>query len=161
MKRLLTFTSVVILVLVFSGVLLAQSNPALGTWKLDLAKSKYSPAGTAPKSDVLIYEAQGDGVKVSSNGVAWDGSRIAFSFATNYDGKDFAVSGTGFPNGADSIAVKRIDSNTSTATGKKAGKVVYTRRLVVSKDGKVMTITAKGTDEQGHPTSSTSVWEKQ
>ena len=161
MKRLLTFTSVVILVLVFSGVLLAQSNPALGTWKLDLAKSKYSPAGTAPKSDALIYEAQGDGVKVSSNGVAWDGSRIAFSFTTNYDGKDSAVSGTGFPNGADTIAVKRIDSNTSTATGKKAGKVVYTRRLVVSKDGKVMTITAKGTDEQGHPTSSTSVWEKQ
>jgi hypothetical protein len=161
MKRLLTFTSVVILVLVFSGVLLAQSNPALGTWKLDLAKSKYSPAGTAPKSDVLIYEAQGDGVKVSSNGVAWDGSRIAFSFTTNYDSKDSAVSGTGFPNGADTIAVKRIDSNTSTATGKKAGKVVYTRRLVVSKDGKVMTITAKRTDEQGHPTSSTSVWEKQ
>ena len=161
MKRLLTFTSVVILVLVFSGVLLAQSNPALGTWKLDLAKSKYSPAGTAPKSDVLIYEAQGDGVKVSSNGVAWDGSRIAFSFTTNYDGTDSAVSGTGFPNAADTIAVKRIDSNTSTATGKKAGKVVYTRRLVVSKDGKVMTITAKGTDEQGHPTSSTSVWEKQ
>ena len=161
MKRLLTLTPVVILVLVFSGVLLAQSNPALGTWKLNLAKSKYSPAGTAPKSDVLIYEAQGDGVKVSSNGVAWDGSRIAFSFTTNYDGKDSAVSGTGFPNAADTIAVKRIDSNTSTATGKKAGKVVYTRTLVVSKDGKVMTITAKGTDEQGHPTSSTSVWEKQ
>jgi deoxyribose-phosphate aldolase len=78
-----------------------------------------------------------------------------------YDGKDSAVSGTGFPNGADTIAVKRIDANTSTATGKKAGKVVYTRRLVVSKDGKIMTITAKGTDEQGHLTSSTSVWDKQ
>jgi hypothetical protein len=56
---------------------------------------------------------------------------------------------------------KRIDANTNTATGKKAGKVVYTSTLAVSKDGKVMTITAKGTDGQGQPDSSTSVWEKQ
>jgi hypothetical protein len=84
MKRFLMLANIFFcLTVASSGLLLAQSNPALGTWKLNLAKSKYSPAGTAPKSDVLIYEAQGDGVKVSSNGVAWDGSHIAFSFTTN------------------------------------------------------------------------------
>jgi hypothetical protein len=160
MKRLLVF-AVVALSLVGSGLLLAQSNPQVGTWKLNLAKSKFSPAGATPKSVTLTIQAQGDGAKVSGDGVAVDGSPIAFRYPTDYDGKDSAVSGAGFPNGADTIAVKRVNANTTTTTTKKAGKVVYTSRLVVSKDAKVMTITAKGTDAQGQPTSSTTVWDKQ
>jgi hypothetical protein len=161
MKRFLMLATIFCLTVIPSGLLLAQSNPQVGKWKLNFAKSKFSPAETTPKSDALTFQAQGDGVKVSADGVAGDGSPIAFSFMTNYDGKESAISGEGFPNGADTVAVKRIDANTSTATAKRAGKVVYTRTLAVSKDGKVMTITAKGTDEQGHPTSSTSVWDKQ
>jgi hypothetical protein len=161
MKRLFTYATVVVLAVVSSGLLLAQSNPLVGTWKINLAKSKYSPAGTAPKSDTLTIQAQGDGVKISADGVNADGSRIATSYVTNMDGKYSAISGPGFPNGADTIAVKRVDANTSTGTGKKAGKVVYTRTMAVSKDGKVLTITAKGTDEKGQPTSSTTVWDKQ
>ena len=161
MKRVLTVFAVSVLVLTASGLMLAQSNPFVGTWKLNVAKSKFSPVVTTPKSVTLTFQAQGDGVKASDNGVAGDGSPIALSFATNYDGKDSAISGAGFPNGADTIAVKRIDANTTTTTGKKAGKVVYTSRLTVSKDGKVMTITAKGTDAKGKPTSATSVWDKQ
>ena len=42
MKRLLVFTTVVVLVVVASGVLLAQSNPLDGTWKLNPAKSKFT-----------------------------------------------------------------------------------------------------------------------
>ena len=161
MKRLFTYATVVVLAVVSSGLLLAQSNPLVGTWKINLAKSKYSPAGTAPKSDTLTIQAQGDGVKISADRVNADGSRIATSYVTNMDGKYSAISGPGFPNGADTIAVKRVDANTSTGTGKKAGKVVYTRTMAVSKDGKVLTITAKGTDEKGQPTSSTTIWDKQ
>jgi hypothetical protein len=47
------------------------------------------------------------------------------------------------------------------ATAKKDGKVVQTWRTVLSKDGKVATITSKGTNAQGQSTSATSVWEKQ
>lgn len=159
MKRLSVFATVA-LSLVASSTLLAQSNTQLGTWKLNVAKSKY--VGTqAPKSDMRTIEAQGAGVKASTDGVAADGSRVAYSYMTNYEGKDSAISGVGFPNGADTIAIKRIDANTTTAISKKAGKVVLTTKTVVSKDGKVMTITAKGTDAQGQPTSATTVWEKQ
>jgi hypothetical protein len=133
----------------------------VGTWKLNLAKSKFSPAQLAPRSYTLTVEAQGDGVKISMDGVAFDGSRIAYSYSTNYDGKDSVVSGVGFLNGAGTIAVKRIDANTSTATSKKAGKVVLTSRTVVSKNGKVTTTTAKGTNEQGQLTNTTTVWDKQ
>lgn len=158
-KRILVFVTIVVLAVLVSGVLLAQSNPFVGTWKLNTAKSKYSP-GPAPQSATRTYEAQGDGVKVSTDGTAADGSRTAYSYTANYDGKDNPISGAG-PSGADTIALKRINPNTIEATLKKAGKVVLTARNVVSKDGKVLSITAKGTTANGQPTSITTVFEKQ
>jgi hypothetical protein len=37
---------------------LTQSNPLIGTWKLNLAKSKFSP-GPPPKSQTLTFEGRG------------------------------------------------------------------------------------------------------
>jgi hypothetical protein len=58
-------------------------------------------------------------------------------------------------------AIKRIDSNHLTTTQTKAGKVVATSRTVVSKDGKVTTITAKGTAANGKAFSYVEVYAKQ
>ena len=160
MKRFLVFVTVVVLAVRVSGVLLAQSNPFIGTWKLNTAKSKYSPR-LAPQSATQTYEGQGDGVKGSIEGTAADDSRYAWGYAANYDGKDNPLSGTGIPNGADTIALKRINPNTIKATFKKAGKVVMAGREVVSKDGKVKTITAKGTDANGQAVSRVIVYDKQ
>ena len=160
MKRILEFCTVVALSLVTSGVLLAQGNSDVGTWKLNVTKSKWVNASPA-KSETRTVVPEGAGAKVTIEGIAADGSRIAYSYTTNYDGKESSISGVGAVNGEDTNAVKRVDANTFTATGKKAGKVVQTARFVVSKDGKVMTITAKGTNAQGQSVSATTIWEKQ
>ena len=160
MKRVLTVFAVTVVVLTASGLMLAQSNPLLGTWKLNVAKSTYVKV-LPPKNETRTVEAQGAGTKYSLKGVTVDGSRIGYSYTTNYDGKDSPVSGVGQPNGYNTIAIKRVDASTTTATAKKDGKVVQTWRTVLSKDGKVATITSKGTNAQGQPTSATSVWEKQ
>jgi hypothetical protein len=160
MKRLLVFAVVVALSLVGSGLLLAQSNPDVGTWKLNIAKSKYVNL-PAPKNTMATVTTQGEGVKISVEGVAGDGSRVAYSYTTNYDGKDSPISGVGAPGGEDTINYKRINANTTTSTAKKAGKLIRTSKYVVSKDGKVRTITTKGTDDQGKPISATTVWDKQ
>ena len=98
----------------------------------------------------------------SSDGAAAEGSHVAWSFTANYDGKDNPISGTTAAlNGADTVALKRINPNTVEATFKKAGKVVQTTRSVVSKDGKVRTSTSKGKDANGKPTNNVTVWEKQ
>ncbi len=159
MNRVLKIGTVVVLALSSSG-LLAQSNPFVGKWKLNIAKSKYVNS-QAPKSETRTVETQGDGAKYSFEGVAGDGSRIAYSYTTDYSGKDSPYSGVGTPNGADTNALKRVDTNTSISTAKKEGKVVQTTRTVVSKDGKVTTIAIKGTNAQGQPTSATLVWDKQ
>jgi hypothetical protein len=160
MKRFFVFATVAALSLVASGLLLAQTNSALGTWKLNVAKSTFVNV-QAPKSETRTIVAQGNGAKYTFEGIAADGSKIAWSFTTNYDGKDSPISGAGAPNGGDTEALKRVDANTTVGTTKKGGKVVQTTTAVVSSDGKVTTLTSKGTNAQGQPTSSTTVFDKQ
>ena len=159
MKRILVFGTVVVLALLGSGVVRAQSDPAVGTWKLNTAKTKYTP-GPGPQSLTETFEAQGDGIKSSSDGTGADGSHTAWSYTANYDGKDNPISGNG-PGGADTIAIKRVNSRTTEATLKKAGKVVRMARLVVSPDGKVLTIKARGTDPDGKQLKDVLVFDKQ
>jgi hypothetical protein len=159
MKRILVFVTIVVLAMLASVALLAQNNPFVGTWKLNTAKSKYSP-GPAPQSQTRTVEAQGDGIKVNNEGTAADGSRIAYSYTTNFDGKDGPYTGTR-PNGADTIALKRINSNTIDSTSKKGGKALVKTRNVISKDGKIMTITVKGVNASGQALNNVLVWDKQ
>jgi hypothetical protein len=130
----------------------AQTDPIIGTWKLNPAKSKYSP-GPPLKSQTLTYEAVGQGVKVTVKGTDAEGKPIEGQFTANYDGKDYPV--TGNPNW-DAITWKRIDAYKSESTRKKAGKVVVAATRVISKDGKTLTLT-----EKGEKISNTLVYEKQ
>jgi hypothetical protein len=157
MKRILVMASLALSLVV--SLSLAQNDLSVGTWKLNVAKSQYT--GTpAPKSETRTLVAEGNGYKVSYEGIAADGNRIGYSFTTYLDGKDSPISGAG-PFGADTVAVKRVDAYTMTGTVKKAGKEIRTTTTVVSKDGKVTTQTVKGINEQGQPISYTMVWEKQ
>src|SRR5262245_13863068 len=135
----------------------AQTDPIIGTWKLNLAKSKYNP-GPPPKSQTLTYEAAGQGVKVTNKIMGAEGKPIDIQFTANYDGKDYPV--TGNPDW-DTIAFKRIDAYKVEVTRKKAGKVVSTNTRVVSNDGKTMTITEKGVNAKGENFNNTLVFEKQ
>ena len=136
----------------------SAADPFVGTWKLNLAKSKYSP-GPPPKNLTITYAANGDGIKSTTEGVNSEGKPVATTYAATYDGKDTPVTGTGAPY--DTIALKRIDSNTVELTTKKDGKVVSKGKRVVSKDGKVMTMTSKGTNAKGEPTNNVAVYDKQ
>jgi hypothetical protein len=135
----------------------AQTDPLIGTWKLNLAKSKFSP-GPPPKSQTVTYEAVGQGVKVTVKGTDAEGKPIDAQYTGNYDGKDYPV--TGNPNW-DTISLKRIDAYTVEFTRKKAGKVVGTGTSVVSKDGKTRTITTEEINAKGEKISNTAVFEKE
>jgi hypothetical protein len=137
----------------------AQSkDPFVGTWRLNVAKSKYTP-GPAPKSITSTYEAAGQGYKVSVRNEPATGAPQQFSYTTSLDGKDSPITGNN-PN-ADAIAVKRIDATTLEAVNKKGGKVTTTQRNVVSADGKTRTVTTTGTDAQGQKVNTVAVFEKQ
>lgn len=160
MKRAVPVLALIVFAAIAAGSLLAQDNPFAGTWKLNVAKSKYDP-GPAPKSQTRTIVAQGDGAKYSFDGIRADGSPAAYSFETNYDGKDSAVTGSGMPGGADTIALKRINSHKVEAILKRAGKEIGKSEAEVSKDGKVATVTSRGTAPDGKSFSNVSVYDKE
>ncbi|MGA7922162.1 MAG: hypothetical protein WCA38_21055 [Candidatus Acidiferrales bacterium] len=159
MRLVLRFLTITLLAVIGSSTLRAQDNPLVGTWKLDVTKSKFDP-GPAPKSLTRTVEAQGDGVKYTFEGVAGDGSPIAYSFSVQFDGKDNPVSGSA-PSGADTISAKRVDSHHYVASQKKGGKVLVISKVAVSKDGKVTTVEATGTTAAGAKTHDVQVYDKQ
>lgn len=135
----------------------AQGNdPLVGTWELNVAKSKYSP-GPAPRSETRTYVVAGSDIKATSKGVDSAGKPTTGEWTVNYDGKDRPQSGN--PD-ADMLSLKRVDAFTTEFTQKKAEKVVITGTRMISKDGKVMTITTKGINARGQTINDVEVFEK-
>jgi len=159
MRLVLRSVALVLFAVVGSCTLRAQSNPLVGTWKLNVARSKFDP-GPAPKSLTRVVEAQGDGVKYTFDGVAADGAPIAYSFSVQFDGKFDPISGS-LPSGADTISAKRTDASHFVATLKKGDKVIGTSKVAVSKDGKLTTVDSTGVTETGAKTHDVQVYEKQ
>jgi len=137
----------------------SQAQPAdsmLGTWKLNVAKSK-SPY----KSGTSVVEAVGDGVKVTADMVGADGTAYHWTWTAKYDGKDVPITGT-TPFGAGTVAaLTRVDARTAKIVGKRNGEVILTQVIVTSADGKTRTLTTKGKDAKGQAVETVSVYDKQ
>jgi hypothetical protein len=136
----------------------AQANdPRIGTWKMNASKSKFNP-GPPPQSLTVIVESAAKGEKVTADIGNADGTRTTTVYTANFDGKNYPL--TGSPT-ADTVSLKRVDSHTTERTDKKGDKVITTLRRVVSRDGKTMTVTTKGTNAEGQPVNNVIVFDKQ
>ena len=133
------------------------TDPAVGTWKLDVAKSTYHGVA-APKSETRIYESTGDGMKLTTKSETASGEQTGTEATYNYDGKDYPISGSKL---FDTVAVSRVDSHTAKSALKKGGKVVGHFTRVVSHDGKTLTTTTKVTGPSGETISERQVYTKQ
>jgi hypothetical protein len=155
MKTRLCFLTFAVLFAVIA-VCVAAEDVNMGTWKLDDAKSKI--AAGAPKNTTVVYEAAGDSVKVTVDGVDADGKPSHNEWTGKFDGKDYPV--TGDPT-ADTRSYKRINDHTLALTNTKDGKVTTAGRITVSADGKTRTVTTSGKDANGKKIDSTAVYNKQ
>lgn len=133
------------------------TDPAVGTWKLDVAKSTYHGIA-APKGETRIYEATADGIKLTSKIEGANGESAGNETTYKYDGKDYPISGNKL---FDTVAVTRVDSHTSKSVLKKGGKVVGHFTRVVSHDGKTLTTTTKVSGTGGEAISEHQVYTKQ
>ena len=151
--RTLSLALVLAFVAVTAGL---AADPNMGTWKLNEAKSKFSPGAT--KNHTVVYEPAGDDTKVTVDGVDGTGQPIHSVWTGKFDGKEYPV--TGDPT-ADMRAYTRVNERTLTFTQKKNGKETLSGRIAVTADGKSRTVTTTGTDAQGQKTSTTAVYDKQ
>jgi hypothetical protein len=161
MKRLLRLSAVLSMVLATSATMLAQTqkDAHIGTWKLNVTKSTFNP-GPGYKSETRTYTPTADGYKFEGERVNPDGSTQKYGFTVKYDNKDYPVTGKD-PGGADTIAVKLVDANNIESTSKKGRDVLYTSKVEVSQDGKVMTITTKGKNPDGEPFDNIQAYDRQ
>jgi len=160
-KLLLTMAAPVAAAVAFALVVpevsAAQSNPMLGTWKLNLAKSKYNP-GPAPKSLTAVVAASGQGTVANTEGVNAQGVPTKTTFVIICDGQPHPV--TGAPN-VDAISCRQPDPYTQQFINMKSGKATTSGTLVVSRDGKTTTISTKGTTATGQQVDNVAVYDKQ
>src|ERR1700693_5352414 len=145
--RLLSFfpLAAVVLLTALSQTGLAQSDPLIGTWKLNLTKSKYD-AGPQARSSTMHYEPAGQGFRDTVTGVDAQGRPTTSVFMMIYDGKFYPTTGV---IGYDASAFTRVDDHTVTYIRTLAGKVVATGTRALSRDGKTLTFTGRGTTANG------------
>jgi hypothetical protein len=127
------------------GAAAQATDPIVGTWKLDVAKSTYNP-GPAPKSATAVITAVGDGIKVAVDAAMPDGTAMKWGYTSARDGKEAPI--TGHP-AYDAANVTKTSPTEGTIVYSKAGKPVATAKTVVAQDGKTMTVTTTGTDAKG------------
>ena len=145
--------------LVLAGSLLAQGQESLfGTWKMNAAKSKYSP-GPVAKSNIAKWEAFQDGVKLTVDIVPAKGETQHWESTGKFDGKDNPLKGNN-PDG-DAVAFSKIDAHTYETVIKKDGKTTLTARIVVAADGKTRITTQTGKNAEGQTVHNTMFYEKQ
>jgi hypothetical protein len=131
-------------------------DPLTGKWELNLAKSKFTNI-PAPKSETRTYEVTGQQEKMTMERINAQGQPVISEFTANRDGQDYPQTGKSL---YDSISISPVDALTANYTHKKAGKLVGEGTRVISKDGKTMTISFKGTDPKGQPVEATFVFDK-
>jgi hypothetical protein len=156
-KMFAAFTLTLLLVALTLNVAAAAADEQSGTWKMNPAKSKYSP-GPSPKSVTVNISSDADNIKLTSDGIDASGNPTHVEYTAKYDGKDYPI--TGLPN-VDTIALERLDPTTIRSTWKKGAQVVMTVTSVISKDGTTRTSTFKGKNAEGKDVNNVVVYDKQ
>jgi hypothetical protein len=133
------------------------ADAVVGTWKLNLAKSTFSP-GPAPKSQTRSYVESAQGMTVTVKTTAADGKDSMTTLTYKEDGKPYPESGS--PD-LDMVTLTRVDALTVHSTQTKSGATVGTAVRTVSKDGKTLTFAQKGTHANGAKYENVSVYDKQ
>ena len=132
------------------------SDPNLGTWKLNEAKSKI-PAGMM-KNTSVVYTAEGDQYKAVVDGVDGAGKPTHNEWTGKFDGKDYPLVGD---PGADTRAIQKVSDRQYKLINKKDGKATTTGTIELSADGKTRTLVVHGTDASGKKGSATFVYDKE
>jgi len=135
----------------------SDSDPVVGTWQLNAAKSTFTN-GPAVKSQTRTYTQSGPSITVVIKTVGADGKEATTQTTYQLDGKDYPVTGAAE---YDSISGKQVNPRTASFTLKKGGAAVGTTTRTVSQDGKHLTSKSSATTAKGDKAESTMVFDKQ
>jgi len=135
------------------------ADPRMGTWKVNVAKSKFP--GEPPRSSVRKFEDLGGGwIYVTNDVVNAQGVEGGNRIVHRCDGKDYPVAAKA-QTAYVSVSCNRTGANTFALVFKADGKVTANVTDTVSSDGRSYTFTAKGTNPQGQTVETVQIFDKQ
>ena len=138
-----------------------MSDSNLGTWKLNVAKSIFNRDRHGRAKLGSSRRGTQTASKSHLRACCADGTRVTGAFSAHYDGKDYTFTATPLPPPFDTIALTRVDANTTAFTVKNSGKVVGTGTVVVSENGTIATRTTTATNAKGQNEHSVAVFDRQ
>lgn len=144
-----------LVVLAFAGAMFT-ADPFVGTWKLNLAKSKY-PDGMVPKDQTVVVSEEGEKIHVTVTGTNADGSSMLIKYTVPQNGGSGQVQEGPF----DGVSWQVVSAYVRDISTLKGGKQISSHRGVVSKDRKILKVTVNGTDAHGKPIPELETFEKQ
>ena len=139
-----------------SAIACLASDPNLGTWKLNEAKSKI-PAGVT-KNMTVAYSAESGQYKCVIDGVSGDGNPVHSEWTGKFDGKDYPVTGD---STVDARSVQKVNDRHYKVTNKKDGKATLTGTIELSADGKSRTLVVHPNDKSGKKMTAEFFYDKQ
>ena len=139
--------AVVALLAVLSAAPVAavEVDPALGTWVLNLSKSRFDP-GPPPKSLVVRFQPDPKGVKSTSERVDAEGKKSIVVYTAAYDGKEYPLTGS---DAVDTVLLRKHDNGKVERVDRKGGAIVQSFLRSISEDGRTMTVTHKAKGANG------------
>lgn len=149
-------TGLAFLVLLAAG-LSAAANPMVGTWKMNMEKSTFSP-GPAPKSSTIVISMDDDWIVSEANTVQADGQTVTRKNRYKLDGKEYPYDG---PGGKGTIMGTRKDDHHTSATIKYDDGGMTKSTATISEDGNVRTLTTSGTNAKKEKVQNTIVYDKE
>lgn len=134
----------------------AADDPWVGTWKMNVAKSKSDPARPLTiKSLTDVRTREGEWIVLKKEVESTDGRKAINEIRYKLDGQDYA--GTA----GNTIAGQRVGADELHFTFKREGKVVATSVYKLAPDGCSYTTITKGIDAKGEPCTFVAVMERQ
>jgi len=140
------------------GANLAQAaDPIVGTWTLNVSKSKFT--SPAPTSETRTYSESAGRISLTARTVGADGRETSETSSFKLDGKEYPYKSDTID--ADSVSERRISSHVTAWRLKKNGRVVETGRRTVSRDGRTLTMIQRGTNARGEKFTDVAVYDKE
>ena len=131
------------------------ANAHVGTWKTNESKTKSAPG--MGKTNTVEYAEKNGKIQVTVDGVDKEGKPTHGVWSGKADGKVYKVKGN---LAWDAMSYKMVDDNTYDITAMKNGKMTWSGRSTVAKDGKTRTLNMSGTSPDGKKFKAKIVYDK-
>lgn len=143
---------------VLAGPLTAQSiEPLFGAWRLNLSESSFASGPPAYSRVTCRIVPWGDGMKVVYDMAGVRGGVTHWEWTGRLDGKDYPLQGV---EEVVTNAYSRAGDRAYTMLFKVDGSVTTTNNIVISPDGRTMTVRTATRNAKGQSVMNTAVYHR-